>query len=106
MTGTFAFVSGGTDADDVTFHITYALGASGAALTTGTSISTSPIVMTVTPTTAASGDVQTTAAVTLTGWAASMTAGTPLMIRVARLNNTNDDTARDLYLRIAYGSTQ
>jgi hypothetical protein len=106
MTATYAFVSGGTDADDVTFHITYALGASGAALTTGTGISTSPIVMTVTPTTPASGDVQTTAAVTLTGWAGSMTAGTPLQIRVARLNTANDDTARELYLRIAYGSTQ
>lgn len=106
MTATYAFVSGGTDADDVTFHLTYALGASGAALTTGTGIATSPIVATVTPTTPASGDVQTTAAVTLTGWAAAMTAGTPLFIRVARLDTTNDDTARDLYLRIAYGSTQ
>jgi hypothetical protein len=105
-TATFGFVSGGTDADDVTWHLTYALGAAGAALPTGTGIATSPIVATVTPTTAASGDVQYTAAVTLTGWAASMTAGTPLFIRVARLNNSNDDTARDLYLRIAYGSTQ
>lgn len=106
MTATFAFVSGGSDADDVTFHATYALGAAGTALPTGTSIATSPIALTVTPTTPASGDVQTTAAVTLTGWAGSMTAGTPLFIRLARLNNSNDDTARDLYLRIAYGSTQ
>jgi hypothetical protein len=105
-TATFGFVSGGTDADDVTFHLTYALGTAGAALPTGTGIATSPIVATVTPTTAASGDVQYTAAVTLTGWAASMTAGTPLFIRVARLNNSNDDTARDLYLRLSYGSTQ
>jgi hypothetical protein len=106
LTATYAFVSGGTDADDVTFHLTYALGAAGTALPTGTSIATSPIVATVTPTTPASGDVQTTAAVTLTGWAASLTAGTPFFVRVARLNTANDDTARDLYLRIAYGSTQ
>lgn len=107
MTATFAFLSGGTDADDVTFHIAYGLGAAGAAYPVAlANIATSPIVMTVTPTSPAAGDAQTTAAVTLTGWAGSMTAGTPLLISLRRLNNSNDDTARDLYLRIAYGSTQ
>lgn len=106
MTATIAFVSGGTDTDTVTFHLTYALGAAGAALPTGTAIATSPIVVTTTPVTPASGDVQQSPVITLTGWAASMTAGTPLFIRMARLNDSNDDTQRDLYLRIAYGSTQ
>lgn len=106
MTATIAFISGGTDADVVTFHLTYALGASGTALPTGTAIATAPIVVSKTPTTPASGDVQISAATTLTGWAASMTAGTPLFIRMARLDTANDDTARDMSLTIAYGSTQ
>jgi hypothetical protein len=107
MTATIGFVSGGTDADTVTFHLTYALGAAGTAMPSlKTGIALLPIVMTTTPTTPASGDVQVSAATTLTGWAATMTPGTPLFICVARLNDSNDDTQREMFLDLAYGSTQ
>lgn len=108
MTATFAWVGGGTDADTVTWHIAYGLGVAGSAypVTLG-AVATSPLAFAaVTPTTPAAGDYQTTAALTLTGWAASMTPGTPLLISIRRLQDSNDDTARDLYLRIAYASTQ
>lgn len=105
LTARFAFLSGGTDADDYVFHLTYSQVAAGTAYVTGTSIATSPIVMTVTPTTAANGDVQQSSAVTLTGWAAALTAGRPMQVRVARLQNAQDDGARDIQLVIAYGST-
>lgn len=105
MTARFAFLSGGTDTDDYVFHITYAQQAPGTAYVTGTSIATSPIVMTVTPTTPASGDLQQSAATTLTGWAGSLTPGRPMQVRVARLQNTQDDSARDVQLVISYGST-
>jgi hypothetical protein len=105
VTATFNFLSGGTDADDYVFHLTYAQQAVGAAYVTGTSIATSPIVMTVTPTTAANGDLQSSAATTLTGWAASLTPGTPIQIRVARLQNAQDDGARGVSLVFTYGST-
>jgi hypothetical protein len=35
-----------------------------------------------------------------------MTAGGSMAVKVARVNNSNDDTARDVSLVIAYGSTQ
>jgi hypothetical protein len=108
MTATFAFLSGGTDADTVTFHIAYGLGVVGSTYPVAVAnIATSPLAFAaVTPTTPAAGDYQTTAALTLTGWAASMTAGTPLLISVRRLQDSNDDSQRDVFLRIAYGSTQ
>jgi hypothetical protein len=106
MTARFAFLSGGTDADDYVFHLTYAQNAPGSAYSTGTTIATSPIVMTVTPTTASNGDLQQSSAVTLTGWAAALTAGRPMQVRVARLQNTQDDSARDVQLVITYGSTK
>jgi hypothetical protein len=106
MTARFAFLSGGTDTDDYVFHLTYAQQAPGAAYVTGTSISTSPIVMTVTPTTPANGDLQQSSATTLTGWASALTAGRPMQIRIARLQNAQDDSARDVQLVITYGSTR
>lgn len=106
MTAKFNWLSGGTDADDYVFDITYAQQAAGAAYVTGTTIATSPIRITTTPTTAANGDLQSSAVTTLTGWAAALTAGTPIQIRVARLQNTQDDGARDVSLVIAYGSNQ
>jgi hypothetical protein len=105
MTARFAFISGGTDADDYVFHITYDSQAAGGAYVTGTAIDLLPIVMTVTPTTPASGDLQQSSATTLTGWAAALTAGRPMQVRVARLQNTQDDSARDVQLVITYAST-
>jgi hypothetical protein len=35
-----------------------------------------------------------------------MTAGTPLIISIRRLQDSNDDGQTDVFLRIAYGSTQ
>lgn len=106
MTATYSFLSGGTDADAYVFHLTYEQAAVGAAYATGTTIDNLPIVMSVTPTTAANGDIQQSAATTLTGWAAALTPGLPMQVRVARLQNTQDDGSRDVSLRIAYGSTQ
>lgn len=106
MTATYSFLSGGTDADAYVFHLTYEQAAVGAAYATGTTIDNLPIVMSVTPTTAANGDIQQSAATTLTGWAAAMTPGLPMQVRVARLQNTQDDGSRDVSLRIAFGSTQ
>jgi hypothetical protein len=104
MTATFAWVSGGTDADDVAFDLSYGQGTAGAAwppaLTSGY------VRITTTPTSPASGDLQKSAATTLTSWAGSMTAGGSMAVKVARVNNSNDDTARDVSLVIAYGSTQ
>lgn len=105
LTARFAFLSGGTDADDYVFHLTYAQVAPGTAYPTGTGIATSPIVMTVTPTTAANGDFQASSAVTLTGWAAALTPGRAMVLRLARLQNAQDDGARDVQLVITYGST-
>lgn len=105
MTARFAFLSGGTDTSDYVFHITYAQNALGAAYSTGTTIATSPIVMTITPTTPASGDLQSTGAVTLTGWAAALTPGRAMQVRIAKPNDAQDDGARDVQLVITYGST-
>lgn len=105
MTARFAFISGGTDADNYVFHLTYDQVAAGTAYPTGTGVDLLPIVMTVTPTTAANGDLQESSAVTLTGWAAALTAGRPMQVRIARLQNTQDDSARDVQLVITYGST-
>lgn len=105
ITARFAFLSGGTDADNYVFHLTYGQVAPGTAYPTGTGIATSPIVMTVTPTTAANGDFQTSGEVTLTGWAAALTPGRAMTLRIARLQNTQDDGARDVQLVITYGST-
>lgn len=105
MTARFAFLSGGTDADDYVFHITYDQVAPGTAYPTGTGVDLLPIVMTVTPTTAANGDLQQSAATTLTGWVAALTPGRPMQVQVARLQNTQDDGARDVQLVISYGST-
>jgi hypothetical protein len=108
MKAVFGFKSGGTDTDTVTWHIAYGLGAAGAAYpATLTAAGTSPLAFgAVTPTTPAAGDYQATAELTLTGWAASMTAGTPLIISIRRLQDSNDDGQTDVFLRIAYGSTQ
>jgi hypothetical protein len=106
MTARFAFIGGGTDADAYFFHITYNQVAAGAAYpTAGSSVVTLPIGISVTPTTPASGDLQQSAATTLTGWAAALTPGLPMQVRVARLQNTQDDSARDVQLVISYGST-
>lgn len=105
MTARFAGLSGGTDTDDYVFHLTHAQQAPGAAYVTGTSISTLPIVMTITPTTPANGDLQQSSEVTLTGWAAVLTPGRPMQVRVARLQNAQDDSWRDVQLVIKYGST-
>jgi hypothetical protein len=108
MKAVLGFKSGGTDADTVTWHIAYGLGAGGAAYpATLTAAGTSPLAFgAVTPTTPAAGDYQATAELTLTGWAASMTAGTPLVISIRRLQDSNDDGQTDVFLRISYGSTQ
>lgn len=105
MTARFAFISKGSDADDYVFHITYSQVAPGTAYPTGTGIATSPIVITVTPTTPADGDLQASAATTLTGWAAALTPGRAMVVRIARLQNTQDNDARDVQLVISYGST-
>lgn len=104
MTATFSWVSGGTDTDDYSFDLSYGLGVAGAAWPP--TITSGYTRITTTPTTPASGDLQKSAATTLTGWAASMTAGTPISVKLARVNNSQDDTARDVSLVIAYGSTQ
>jgi uncharacterized protein YfiM (DUF2279 family) len=106
LTATFSFLSGGTDTDDYVFHVTYGQVAAGTAYPTGTGIASLPITMTVNTATEANGDIQTSAATTLTGWAAALTPGAPMAVRVARLQNTQDDGARDVSLVIAYGSTQ
>lgn len=105
MTARFGFLSGGTDADDYVFHLTYDQVAAGTAYPTGTGVDLLPIVMTVTPVTPAAGDLQYSSAVTLTGWAAALTPGRAMQVRIARLQNSQDDGARDVQLVITYGST-
>lgn len=105
MTARFGFLSGGTDADDYVFHLTYDQVAAGTAYPTGTGVDLLPIVMTVTPVTPAAGDLQYSSAVTLTGWAAALTPGRAMQVRIARLQNGQDDGARDVQLVITYGST-
>lgn len=108
MKAVFGFKSGGTDADTVTWHIAYGLGAAGSAYPASlAAAATSPLEFAaVTPTTPASGDYQETAELTLTGWAASMTPGKPIIISIRRLQDSNDDAQTDVFLRISYGSTQ
>jgi hypothetical protein len=104
LTATFKFTGSGSDPDALVFHFTYGEGVAGSAFPP--TIASLPIVMTVTPTSPAAGVLQSSGATTLTGWAAALTPGRTLAIKVARLQNSADDSARDVLLDIAYGSTQ
>jgi hypothetical protein len=57
-------------------------------------------------TTPALGDVFYFSDVTLTGWAAALTAGRPLIVAVARRNGSNDDIVSIVSGTISYGRTQ
>jgi hypothetical protein len=84
----------GTDTDAVQFDIAfYQPSSSGAAYPTSWSSASTPIRMTTgTLTSPAANDAFFINSQTLTGWAGTLTAGRPLIIGIARVNNANDDS--------------
>lgn len=104
LTADFYVKQGGTDADAMVFHASWANGAV-SSVWPPADITNNFTVLTVTPSSAAANDLQGVTGVTLTGWT-NLTAGMPLAIKVARLQNGADDAATDVMLRINYGSTQ
>lgn len=97
----------GTDADAATldFGLFSPASSAGHAPTAWSSFSTF-IRASVTPSSPAAEDIFYFADITLTGWAAGVTAGRPFIIGIARLNTTNDDSITIVSGDVEYGRTK
>lgn len=98
----------GSDADAVEFTIAFwsPASSSGFTPTDFTSLSTFINFDSGALSSPAAQDVFYLSDVTLTGWAAGLTAGRPFVIGIARRDGSNDDTVSILSGTIAYGRTQ